>query len=257
MPATTSLRCSPRSSTNTRPWHAADRAGSRLPGPEAHLKDSTSDAPPNGIVIAGTSLNTLRVTRTGELSSWKGPPTRHRAPGHAHGVPEVSDSGCDRAGRGVRGQPGLQRTDHRPVRDRPASRRPRVAPAALSAGEPPYAYRQLARWLARSAFQSGACARSGAPGGDRPGVLSRPDRLAHGGADRPHADRARFAPQRQSGVRTSHRSTGQLYVPRGAVENPQAVCTLHHRLTRALLEQPQPCREPRSSSPRILTVPAA
>ena len=68
----------------------------------------------NAIAIAGTSLNALRVTRTGALSHWKGlayPATAFAR--HPRGVP--GDARDHRPARGVRGQQGLHRRDRRPV----------------------------------------------------------------------------------------------------------------------------------------------
>ena len=135
---------------------------------------------------------------------------------------------------------------HRDREPRPRGR-PRdswsIAPDALAAGEPHDAYRQLARWLARSAPA-------------RPGRLREIERsgreigreLVRGGTGSQAAETMGrtltalgFAPQRQPG------ETGQVVYRLGncpyreaVLENPDAVCTLHRGLTRGFLDQLQP-----------------
>lgn len=118
-----------------------------------------------------------------------------------------------------------------------------IAPDALPGGEPPDAYRQLARWLARSIPP-------------RPGRLREVERAGRGlGRELPHeptgsqaeATMGRtltalgFAPQRErrEGGRVAFRLGNCPY--REAVgENPQVVCTLHRGLTRGLLDELEP-----------------
>jgi predicted ArsR family transcriptional regulator len=115
-----------------------------------------------------------------------------------------------------------------------------VAPDALPGGEPPDAYRRLARWLAHSIS-------------NRPGRLREVERAGRElGRELPH-DRAGsraeeamgrtltalgFAPQRERGElgRVVYRLGNCPY--REAVrENQQVVCTLHRGLTRGLLDE--------------------
>ena len=118
-----------------------------------------------------------------------------------------------------------------------------VATDALPGGEPPDAYQQLARWLARSTPT-------------RPGRLREIERAGRElGRELPHdrsGSRAEetmgrtltalgFAPQRERGEvgRVVYRLGNCPY--REAVrENQQVVCTLHRGLTRGLLDELEP-----------------
>ena len=118
-----------------------------------------------------------------------------------------------------------------------------IAPDALPGGEPPNAYRQLGRWLARSTPP-------------RPGRLREIERAGRElGRELPldrSGSRAEetmgraltalgFAPQRERGEvgRVVYRLGNCPY--REAVrENQQVVCTLHRGLTRGLLDELEP-----------------
>jgi predicted ArsR family transcriptional regulator len=118
-----------------------------------------------------------------------------------------------------------------------------VAPDALPGGEPPDAYQQLARWLARSTPA-------------RPGRLREIERAGRElGRELPRdqtgsrADEALgraltalgFAPQRERPEvgRVAYRLRNCPY--REAVrENPSVVCALHRGLTRGLLDELRP-----------------
>jgi predicted ArsR family transcriptional regulator len=118
-----------------------------------------------------------------------------------------------------------------------------VAPDALPGGEPPDAYRQLARWLARSTPS-------------RPGRLREIERAGRELArelprdqtgSRPEEAMGRaltalgFAPQRErpQAGRVAYRLGNCPY--REAVhENQPVVCALHRGLTRGLLDELQP-----------------
>jgi predicted ArsR family transcriptional regulator len=118
-----------------------------------------------------------------------------------------------------------------------------IAPDALPGGEPPNAYQQLARWLARSTPT-------------RPGRLREIERAGRElGRELPldrSGSRAEetmgraltalgFAPQRERGEvgRVVYRLGNCPY--REAVrENQQVVCTLHRGLTRGLLDELEP-----------------
>jgi predicted ArsR family transcriptional regulator len=118
-----------------------------------------------------------------------------------------------------------------------------IAPDALPGGEPPDAYQQLARWLARSTPP-------------RPGRLREIERAGRElGRELPHdrsgsrAEEAMgrtltalgFAPQRELGEvgRVVYRLGNCPY--REAVrENQPVVCTLHRGLTRGLLDELEP-----------------
>ena len=118
-----------------------------------------------------------------------------------------------------------------------------IAPDALPGGEPPDAYRRLARWLARST----------PPRPSRMREVERAGReigreLLHGRIDSdPAATMGRtltalgFAPQRQpaDAGRVTYR-LGNCPYREAVIENPQAVCTLHRGLTRGFLDQLQP-----------------
>jgi predicted ArsR family transcriptional regulator len=118
-----------------------------------------------------------------------------------------------------------------------------IAPDAPPGGEPPDAYRQLARWLARST----------PPRPSRLREIERAGReigreLLHGRIDSdPAAAMGRtltalgFAPQRQPAEpgRVTYR-LGNCPYREAVVENPQAVCTLHRGLTRGFLDQLHP-----------------
>ncbi|MGH2883601.1 MAG: helix-turn-helix transcriptional regulator [Solirubrobacteraceae bacterium] len=118
-----------------------------------------------------------------------------------------------------------------------------VAPDALPGGEPPDAYRQLARWLARSTPPRPARLREIERSGRELGrELGR-------GRTRSPAEETMgrtltalgFAPQRERGEagRVVFRLGNCPY--RDAVrENQQVVCTLHRGLTRGLLDNLEP-----------------
>lgn len=118
-----------------------------------------------------------------------------------------------------------------------------VAPDALPGSEPPDAYRQLARWLARSTPRRPARLREIERSGRELGRELLRDRIE----SPPQETLGRtltalgFAPQREQGEgqRVAFR-LGNCPYRDAARENQQVVCTLHRGLTRGLLDQLEP-----------------
>ncbi|MBV9819647.1 MAG: helix-turn-helix domain-containing protein [Solirubrobacterales bacterium] len=131
-------------------------------------------------------------------------------------------------------------------RERASRGRPRdlwlISPGARPGGEPPTAYAQLGRWLARAITPGPTSMRNVESIGRQigrelaPRAATRPER-------RLHATLAAlgFAPRRESRVpgRLTYRLGNCPY--RDAVrENPQVVCGLHRGMTRGLLDELDP-----------------
>jgi predicted ArsR family transcriptional regulator len=134
-------------------------------------------------------------------------------------------------------------------RDRRPRGRPRdmwlVSPDATPAGEPPTAYAQLGRWLARAITPATISRRKIESVGRQIGRELAPD--AQSGAEASlHATLAAlgFQPRRESQrpQRLTYRLCNCPYRD-AARENPQAVCGLHRGITRGLLDELDPASQ--------------